>query len=80
MHHNRDRPLSEHHRNPHHMSVQCANKSYLHFTALHQLNEVVKKDVSVPLTETFSIVGHLEEMDIRVSKESRFSEETSLKR
>lgn len=61
MHHNRRLPLSEHHRNPHHMPVQCANRSYLHFTALHQLNEVSKKDVSVPLTETICIVGHLEE-------------------
>lgn len=33
----------------------------LHFTALHQLNEVSKKDVSVPLAETLRIVGHLEE-------------------
>lgn len=39
---------------------QCANGGYLHFTALHQLNEVGKKDVSVPLTETLSVVGHLE--------------------
>lgn len=79
MHHNRDLPLSERRRNPHHMSVQCANRSYLHFTALHQLNEVVKKDVSVPLTETFSVVGHLEEMDGRISKESRLSKGTRLK-
>lgn len=79
MHHNRDLPLSERRRNPYHMSVQCANRSYLHFTALHQLNEVVKKDVSVPLTETFSVVGHLEEMDGRISKESRLSKGTRLK-
>lgn len=39
---------------------QRANRSYLHFTALHQLDEVGKKDVSVPLTETLSVVGHLE--------------------
>lgn len=43
------------------MSVQCANGNYLRFTALHQLNEVSKKDVSVPLAETFCIIGHLEE-------------------
>lgn len=60
MHYKRKLPLCEHHRNPHHMSFQCANWSYLHFTALHQLNEVSKKDISVPLTETLSIVGHLE--------------------
>lgn len=61
MHHNRRLPLSKQRRNLHHMSVQCANRSYLRFTALHQLNEVSKKDVSVPLAETFYIVGHLEE-------------------
>lgn len=43
------------------MLVQCANRGYLHFTALHQLNEVSKQDVSVPLAETVGIVGHLEE-------------------
>lgn len=43
------------------MSVQGANGSYLRFTALHQLNEVIKQDVPVPLAETFCIVGHLEE-------------------
>lgn len=61
MHHNRRLFLSAHHRNSHHMSVWCANRSYLHFTALHQLNEVSKKDVSVPLAESLCIVGHLEE-------------------
>lgn len=35
------------------------NRSYSHFTALHQLNEVSKKDVSVPLAETLSVIGHL---------------------
>lgn len=34
--------------------------SYLHFTALHQLNEVSEQDVSVPLTEPVCIVGHLQ--------------------
>lgn len=53
--------VSEHYRKPHHMSLQCGNGSYLHLTALHQLNKVVEKDVSVPLTESFCIVGHLED-------------------
>lgn len=43
------------------MSVHCAKRIYLHLTALHQLDEVGKEDVSVPLTETFRVVGHLEE-------------------
>lgn len=30
-----------------------------HFTALHKLDEVSEQDVSVPLTEAISIVGHL---------------------
>lgn len=37
------------------------NRSYSHFTALHQLNEVSKKDVSVPLAETLSVIGHLQQ-------------------
>lgn len=56
-----DSLLSERHRSPRHMSVRRANGSYLHFTALHQLNEVSKKDVSVPLAEPLRVVGHLEE-------------------
>lgn len=61
MHNNRKHPLSEDHRNPHHMLLQCANTHYLHFTALHQLNEVIKKDVSVSLAETLCVIGHLQE-------------------
>lgn len=51
----------EHFRSPLHMSLQRANRSYLHLTALHQLNEVSEKDVSIPLAETFRIIRHLEE-------------------
>lgn len=53
--------VSELLRKPHHMSPRCGNRSYLHLTALHQLNEVVEKDVSVPLTESFCVVRHLED-------------------
>lgn len=37
------------------------NRSYSHFAALHQLNEVSEKDVSVPLAETLSVIGHLQQ-------------------
>lgn len=44
------------------MLATCrCNRSYLHFTALHQLNEVSKENVPVPLTETLRVVGHLQE-------------------
>lgn len=33
----------------------------LHFTALHQLDEVGEEDVSVPLAKALSVVGHLED-------------------
>lgn len=32
---------------------------YVHFAALHQLDEVVEQDVSVPLAESLGVVGHL---------------------
>lgn len=56
--------LSTCYRNPHHLLVQCAmQRKTLHFTALHQLNEVSKKNVSVPLAEALSVIGHLENKD-----------------
>lgn len=59
MHHNRSLPLSERRIYPHHMSLLCRNRSYSHLTALHQLNEVIEEDVSVPFTESFCVVGDL---------------------
>lgn len=46
------------------------NRSYSHFTALHQLNEVSKKDVSVPLAETLSVIGHLRQRRPETKKAS----------
>lgn len=57
--HNWKRLLNEYHRTPHYIFMQCAKKGYLHFTALHQLNEVRKEDVPVPLAETLGVVRHL---------------------
>lgn len=74
-----------HHRNPYrHVSATCKNRRYLHFTALHQLNEVSKEDVSVPLTETTSVVGHLQETRaegqlLRRTRLNKMNEDTSVK-
>ncbi len=35
-------------------------EGHLHFTALHQLDQVSEQHVPVPLTETFCIIRHLE--------------------
>ena len=74
-----------HHRNPYrHVSATGRNRRYLHFTALHQLNEVSKEDVSVPLAETTSIVGNLQERCaegqlLRRTRLNEITEDTSVK-
>lgn len=47
------------------------NRSYSHFAALHQLNEVSEKDVSVPLAETLSVIGHLQQRRAQREKKEK---------
>lgn len=40
---------------------QMKQKPYLQFTALHQLDDVIEEDISVPLTKAAHIIWYLQQ-------------------